>query len=65
MPKATLLPNIIDIACSLPLVRSQFRVKFAATTVIYRERLPRTLIERETSHASSLLLRAASSFILR
>lgn len=25
MPKATLLPNIIDIACSLPSVRSQIR----------------------------------------
>lgn len=63
MPKTTLLPNIIDIACSLPFVRSQFRVRFEATTVIYRERLARTPIERrrETSHNTATPL----SFILR
>lgn len=68
MPKATLLPNIIDIVCSLPSVRSQFRVKFAKPprrwfTV---ERLPRTPIERQrprsnvthpaTTHATRLFL---------
>jgi len=49
MPKATPLPNIIDIACSLP--------SEATDSVIYRERLPRTLIEHqlETSLITSLL----------